>query len=122
VPAESGRALIPCETMGEQQKYPGLPPLPPAFVKEFPPIALVVEEKCIACDRCPPICFFDAIVMENRPGHRYKRSAFVIPENCTGCGLCFEACPTDAFLWIPDKTTDGGHPKATHKADKDIDV
>jgi len=108
--------------MGEQQKYPGLPPLPPSFAKEFPPIAVVVEEKCIACDRCPPICFFDAIVMELRPEHRFKRTAVVIPENCTGCGLCFEVCPTDAFLWIPDKTAGAGLPKASHKTEKDIDV
>lgn len=87
-----------------QTKYPGLPPLPPPFVNDFPPVAVVVEEKCIACDRCPPICFFDALVMEPRVTHKYKRTAFVILENCTGCGLCFEACPVDAFVWIPDKT------------------
>ncbi len=108
--------------MGEQQKYPGLPPLPPPFVKQFPPIALVVEEKCIACDRCPSICFFDAIVMENRPEHKFKRTAVVVPDNCTGCGLCFEVCPTDAFLWVPDKITVSELPKASHKTDKDIDV
>lgn len=106
----------------EQMKYPGLPPLPPLFVKEFPPIAVVVEEKCIACDRCPPICFFDAIVMEDRPGHKYMRTAVVIPENCTGCGLCFEACPVDAFLWIPDKTSRGTPSRVSQKADKDMDV
>ena len=106
----------------EQTKYPGLPPLPPPFVKEFPPIALVVEEKCIACDRCPPVCFFDAIVMEDRSGHKYKRTAVVVPENCTGCGLCFEACPVDAFLWIPDKVSRGTPLKISQKADNDIDV
>ncbi len=106
----------------EQTKYPGLPLLPPPFVKEFPPIAVVVEEKCIACDRCPPICFFDAIVMEDRPAHRYKRTAMVIPENCTGCGLCFEACPVDAFLWIPDKSSGDTPLKGFQKADKDMEV
>ena len=106
----------------EQTKYPGLPPLPPSFVKEFPPIALVVEEKCIACDRCPPICFFDAIVMEDRPAHKFRRTAVVIPDNCTGCGLCFEACPVDAFLWIPDKTLRGAPSKSSQEADKDMDV
>lgn len=108
--------------MGQQKKYPGLPPLPPPFVRDFPPIAVVVEEKCIACDRCPPVCFFDAIVMEKRSGHTYKRTAVVIPENCTGCGLCFEACPTDAFLWVPDKATESRPPKAPHITDKDIDI
>ena len=90
--------------LGNSTKYPGLNPLPPPFVKDYPPLAVVVEEKCIACDRCPPICFFDAIIMENRPKHKYKRTAVVIEENCTGCGLCFEACPVDAIKWIPDKS------------------
>lgn len=89
---------------GGKSKYPGLPPLPPTFVKEFAPVAEVVEQKCIACDRCPPICFFDAIVMEDRPAHKYKRTAVVIEANCTGCGLCFEACPVDAIIWVPDKS------------------
>jgi len=83
---------------GSEKKYPGLNPLPPDFAKEFPPVAAVVEEKCIACDRCPPICFFDAIVMEARAKHKYKRTAVVVEGNCTGCGLCFEACPVDAIV------------------------
>ncbi len=87
---------------GDKGKYPGLDPIPPRFVREFPPIAKVVEEKCIACDRCPPLCFFDAIVMEDRPGHPFHRTAVIVPPNCTGCGLCFEACPVDAIIWVPD--------------------
>ena len=106
----------------EQSKYPGLPLLPPPFVADFPPVAEVVEEKCIACDRCPPLCFFDAIVMEDRPDHKFRRTAVVILENCTGCGLCFEACPVDAFLWIPDKTAHAGPSKASQETDKDADV
>jgi formate hydrogenlyase subunit 6/NADH:ubiquinone oxidoreductase subunit I len=104
----------------DQAKYPGLHPLPPAFVKDFPPVAVVVEEKCIACDRCPPLCFFDAIVMEDRAAHKYKRTAVVITENCTGCGLCFEACPVDAFLWIPDKTPGAGRSKATGESKDEL--
>jgi formate hydrogenlyase subunit 6/NADH:ubiquinone oxidoreductase subunit I len=103
-----------------QSKYPGLPPLPPPFVKDFPPVAVVVEEKCIACDRCPPLCFFDAIVMEPRDGHKYHRTAVVIAENCTGCGLCFEACPVDAFEWIPDKTPGMKSPSATGESERDL--
>lgn len=106
----------------EQLKYPGLDPLPPPFVKDFPPIALVVEEKCIACDRCPPLCFFDAIIMEDRAGHKYHRTAVVIPENCTGCGLCFEACPVDAFLWMPDKGSKSEPVKPTRQIDADQDI
>jgi formate hydrogenlyase subunit 6/NADH:ubiquinone oxidoreductase subunit I len=107
-------------TMDAQSKYPGLSPLPPPFVREFPPLALVVEEKCIACDRCPPLCFFDALVMEARPEHKYKRSAVVIKDNCTGCGLCFEACPVDAFVWIPDTTPSGQSSRVAGDSERDL--
>jgi formate hydrogenlyase subunit 6/NADH:ubiquinone oxidoreductase subunit I len=92
---------------GNPDKYPGLSPLPPPFVREFPPVAKVVEEKCIACDRCPPLCFFDALAMEQRPGHPYGRVAVVVAGNCTGCGLCFEGCPVDAILWVPGESQPG---------------
>lgn len=104
------------------EKYPGLNPLPPPFVKEHPPIALVVEEKCIACDRCPPLCFFDALVMEVRPSHKYKRTAVVVPENCTGCGLCFEACPVDAIVWVPDKADSKPPTKVSDRMVEDTDL
>ncbi|HTY36509.1 MAG TPA: 4Fe-4S dicluster-binding protein [Bacteroidota bacterium] len=107
--------------MAQQQKYRGLPPLPPPFVRQSPPVAVVVEEKCIACDRCPPLCFFDAIVMEGRPGHKYQRTAVVVADNCTGCGLCFEACPTDAFLWVPDTTPGRSPSKSVHTPDRKSD-
>ncbi len=87
---------------GSKPKYPGLNPIPPHFVGEHAPIAKIVEEECIACDRCPPICFFDALFMERREGHPYGRVAVVVEKNCTGCGLCFEACPVDAILWVPE--------------------
>jgi formate hydrogenlyase subunit 6/NADH:ubiquinone oxidoreductase subunit I len=106
----------------EQAKYPGLDPLPPAFVKDFAPVAVVVEEKCIACDRCPPLCFFDAIVMEPRAAHKYKRTAVVVTENCTGCGLCFEACPVDAFVWVPDKTPGPKPLKAAGESESEFSV
>ncbi len=104
----------------DHSKYPGLHPLPPHFVKDFPPVAKVVEEKCIACDRCPPLCFFDAIVMEDRREHKFKRTAVVVPENCTGCGLCFEACPVDAFLWVPDKTSVDKPPRSATETERDL--
>ena len=108
--------------LGNNTKYPGLNPLPPLFVKDYPPIAVVVEEKCIACDRCPPICFFDAIIMEDRPKLKYRRTALVIDDNCTGCGLCFEACPVDAIRWIPDKSGLPVPGKRANSAIEDTDV
>jgi formate hydrogenlyase subunit 6/NADH:ubiquinone oxidoreductase subunit I len=103
-------------------KYPGLHPLPPPFVKEYPPLAKVVEERCIACDRCPPVCFFDALFMYDEPAHKYRRVARVVPENCTGCGLCFEACPVDAIVWVPDvdETARAAPSKAPPMEDRDI--
>jgi formate hydrogenlyase subunit 6/NADH:ubiquinone oxidoreductase subunit I len=103
--------------MAEQgSKYRGLSPLPPPFAGEHPPIAAVVESQCIGCDRCPPLCFFDALFMEHRAQHLFKRVAVVVPDNCTGCGLCFEACPVDAIIWVPDtglppQHTDGNYPE-----------
>lgn len=107
---------------GIKDKYPGLDPIPPDFVKQFPPIAEVVEEKCIACDRCPPVCFFDAIVMESRERHKYGRTAVIVSDNCTGCGLCFEACPVDAIIWIPDKSAHDkpAKPALDHLEDTDL--
>lgn len=107
---------------GHNKKYIGLNPLPPPFAKEHPPVALVVEETCIACDRCPPLCFFDALVMEDRPAHKYKRTAVVVPENCTGCGLCFEACPVDAIIWIPDTADSKPPTKVSDRAVEDTDL
>lgn len=97
---------------GNKRKYVGLPPLPPDFAETYPPIALVVEEYCIGCDRCIPLCFFDALEMIDKPEHKYKRVALVDPDNCTGCGLCFEACPTDAFVWAPDRSDDRRIPRS----------
>jgi len=82
-------------------KYIGLKPFPPDFHEKFAPIAKVIEEKCIGCERCPKICFFDAIKMNNK-------IAVVNQDNCTGCGLCFEACPVDAIIWVPDESTQTG--------------
>lgn len=87
-----------------RKKYPGLNPLPPVFPQNHAPVAVVEESGCIACDRCPPVCFFDAIIMEPREGHKYGRTAVIIEPNCTGCGLCFEACPVDTIKWKPDPT------------------
>lgn len=88
--------------MSGSRKYRGLDPIPPDVGAGRAPIAKVVEEACIACERCVPVCFFDALQMEPRTVHAYGATAVVLSGNCTGCGLCFEACPVDALVWIPD--------------------
>ncbi len=82
-------------------KYIGLKPLPPDFYDKYPPVAEVVVEKCIGCERCVKICFFDSIKM-------IGKVAFINKDNCTGCGLCFESCPVDAIVWVKDETWRNG--------------
>jgi electron transport complex protein RnfB len=105
---------------GNKRKYRGLPPLPPDFVREHPPIASIVEEHCIGCDRCPPLCFFDALFMESRPGHPYGKVAVVVDSHCTGCGLCFEACPVDAIVWVPDSTHPSPYPPPAESGGEEV--
>ena len=88
--------------MSGNRHYKGLAPFPPKFDGDYPPIARVVVDACIACDRCTPVCFFDALVMEPTDKNKFERTARVVSDNCTGCGLCFETCPVDAIVWIAD--------------------
>jgi formate hydrogenlyase subunit 6/NADH:ubiquinone oxidoreductase subunit I len=90
--------------MSGSDRYTGLRPFPPDLGGNFAPVAVVRDERCIACDRCVPICFFEALTMEPSGGNKFGRTAVVLPEQCTGCGLCFEACPVDAIAWVPDTT------------------
>ena len=94
-------------------RYVGLPALPPEFVREYPPLAIVEEENCIGCERCPKICFFDAIIMS-------EKVAVIIPDNCTGCGLCFEACPVDCIRWVADQEVPGGPPRKEEIPEVDL--
>ncbi|MBW1817122.1 MAG: 4Fe-4S binding protein [Deltaproteobacteria bacterium] len=52
-------------------------------------LAVVDEERCVACETCLERCYFDAIAV--------AESATVDPEKCMGCGLCLVACPEEAI-------------------------
>ena len=52
-------------------------------------LAVVDEERCVACETCLERCYFDAITV--------AESAIVDPEKCMGCGLCLVACPEEAI-------------------------
>lgn len=60
----------------------------------------VLEEKCIKCGACQPVCFYDAVTAP------LKQLANVNGESCFQCGLCASVCPTDALVFLPrDKVT-----------------
>lgn len=69
-------------------------------VTKFEEAPVVDRKLCIACTRCEPVCFYDAI---SAPP---KVKAKVFPAKCTQCGLCVTVCPTGALSFQPrDKTT-----------------
>jgi dihydroorotate dehydrogenase (fumarate) len=53
--------------------------------------AVVEEERCTACGRCPEVCAYDAIHL---PAGGKAR---VQVERCIGCGLCVSVCPVDCI-------------------------
>ena len=74
------------------------------------PIAVIEEEKCIACGQCRDVCIFEAIdkvdtIIEFKairdsfdPSISLNRhKSRVNSEKCTGCGACITICPVDAI-------------------------
>ena len=53
-------------------------------------LALIDQDKCIACGKCSEICRFNAIPFADG---RYT----VDPISCDGCGYCARICPADAI-------------------------
>ncbi|HZK26744.1 MAG TPA: 4Fe-4S binding protein [Thermoclostridium sp.] len=51
--------------------------------------APVVEDKCIACDRCVDVCWHEGIEMIDGKARK--------TDLCIGCGYCFQVCPTQAL-------------------------
>jgi MinD superfamily P-loop ATPase len=63
--------------------------------------ARIMEDQCIACNRCVEECRFDAIqyaVLEN--GKRADKPSINLI-SCEGCGLCKRLCPVEAIAFEP---------------------
>ncbi len=59
--------------------------------------ARILEDNCIACDRCMEECRFDAI----RYADNTSDTPRVDPIFCEGCAVCFRVCPANAVSFEP---------------------
>lgn len=53
-------------------------------------MAYTINEECISCGACEPVCPVDAI---SEGAERYE----IDPATCTDCGACVDTCPVDAI-------------------------
>ena len=51
----------------------------------------VIQEKCIGCSKCIPICPYQAITLVDK-------KAVINLDTCTLCGACLPECPFDAII------------------------
>ncbi|MBN2284668.1 MAG: ATP-binding protein [Deltaproteobacteria bacterium] len=64
--------------------------------------ARILEELCIACDRCYEECRFDAVSYPHEiNGGGERHVPCINPLFCEGCGLCVRLCPVDAIAFEP---------------------
>jgi len=57
----------------------------------------VIDESCIGCGKCIPVCPTDAITGELKKVHVLDQ------DKCIVCGSCVEICPVDAIVVEPAK-------------------
>ncbi|HPQ42624.1 MAG TPA: ATP-binding protein [Syntrophales bacterium] len=60
--------------------------------------AEIIEDKCIACNRCIEECRFDAI---SYPASEEVGIPSINPIFCEGCGVCVRVCPVEAASFEP---------------------
>ena len=53
-------------------------------------MAYVINDNCVACGTCAPVCPVEAI----SEGDIFK----IDPEVCIDCGACKDGCPVDAIV------------------------
>ena len=60
--------------------------------------ARILEDECIACDRCIEECRFEAITYSHSENGNVPS---VDPIFCEGCGVCVRVCPVEAISFEP---------------------
>lgn len=61
--------------------------------------ASVLEDACVACDRCIDECRFDAIHYPQNDDGGKAAVPHINQIHCEGCGVCYRVCPADAIAF-----------------------
>jgi MinD superfamily P-loop ATPase len=59
----------------------------------------ILDDECVACDRCVEECRFDAIHYPVSPDGKEAQTPQVNPIFCEGCGVCLRVCPAEAIAF-----------------------
>lgn len=63
--------------------------------------ARIIEDQCVACNRCVEECRFDAIKYAVGENGEKATKPSINPISCEGCGLCMRLCPAEAIAFEP---------------------
>jgi len=63
--------------------------------------ARILEDECIACDRCIEECRYDSIHYPILSNGETADTPQVNPIFCEGCGVCVRVCPVEAISFEP---------------------
>jgi MinD superfamily P-loop ATPase len=63
--------------------------------------ARIIEEQCVACNRCVEECRFDAIKYAVLKDGKKAEKPSINLISCEGCGLCKRLCPVEAISFEP---------------------